>query len=269
MMSLLRAALLLTVLAFLAPAGVRAAAVPVGLTVPGGFTIERIATVESGRELAVAPNGDLFVATSGNTIDIVADAEGDAAPAKPFTQIDDHPLAGITIDGNRMYLGAQFGVYELPYHAGDRTASAPPRKIASVRTSGKPGVHVTTTVAVAKGRLYASVGSSCNNCDPRSRRDAGDRARAEPRRQRHDGQSAPRAQCDRASGESADPARCGLGSRVKTNCPRVIPTRCSTRTRCTRRTADYGWPFCYENHQAVNGHDCSAQNRSAGRLSSL
>jgi len=23
--------------------------------------------------------------------------------------------------------------------------------------------------------------------------------------------------------------------------------------------ADYGWPYCYENHQAVGGHDCSAQ----------
>ena len=65
-----------------------------------------------------------------------------------------------------MYIGAQFGVYELPYHAGERAASAQPRKIAAVRASGTARDHVTTTVAVTKGRLYASVGSSCNNCDP-------------------------------------------------------------------------------------------------------
>ena len=62
-----------------------------------------------------------------------------ATPRRPRCSCSssDHPVAGVTIDGERMYLGAQFGVYELPYRTGDRTPRAPPRKIASVRTSGQ------------------------------------------------------------------------------------------------------------------------------------
>lgn len=136
------------------------------LSVPQGFTLEKIATVSGARELAVAPNGDLFVATSGNAVDLIADAQGQPQPPKVFVRIDDAPVAGVTLDGDRMIVGGQFGVYELPYHRGERSASAQSRKIASVRTSGQSGSHVTTSVAVSKGTLYASVGSSCNACSP-------------------------------------------------------------------------------------------------------
>jgi glucose/arabinose dehydrogenase len=258
MTSLLRAALALTVLAFLAPAGVRAAAVPLGLTVPAGFTIERIATVENGRELAVAPNGDLFVGTSGNTIDIVADAEGNAAPAKAFTQIADHPVAGITIDSDRMYLGAQFGVYELPYHAGDRAPSAQPRKIASVRTSGTARDHSTTTVAVAKGRLYASVGSSCNNCDPEL-----DATRATVQEMNLDGSGmTAKARHVRNAIALATNPQTGtlwIGVAGQDELAKGHPYEMFDPLTLHAGVADYGWPYCYENHQAVDGHDCSAQ----------
>ncbi len=258
MMSSLRMLLALTVLAFLAPAGVRAAAVPVGLTVPAGFTIERIATVEGGRELAVAPNGDLFVGTSGNTVDIVADAEGNAAPAKTFTQITDHPVAGITIDGDRMYLGAQFGVYELPYHAGDRAPSAPPRKIASVRTSGASGAHVTTTVAVAKDRLYASVGSSCNNCNPDL-----DATRATVQEMNLDGSgmTAKARHVRNAIALAVNPqtGTLWIGVAGQDELPKGHPYEMFDPLTLHAGVADYGWPFCYENHQAVDGHDCSTQ----------
>src|SRR5580704_2419298 len=92
------------------------------LTVPAGFTIERIATVSEARELAVAPNGDLFVGTSGHDVIVVADAQAKPATPHVFVHLNDAPVAGVTIDGERMILGAQFGVWELPYHTGDRTA---------------------------------------------------------------------------------------------------------------------------------------------------
>jgi glucose/arabinose dehydrogenase len=166
MMSPLRMpAVAAAVLALLVPAGAGAAD-STGPTVPAGFTIEKIATVPRARELAVAPDGDLFVGTSGNAVMIVPDATGTPGAPKPFVHLDDHPVAGVTIDGDRMYLGAQFGVYELPYHSGDRTPRAAPHKVAAVRTSNVQSDHVTTTVAVTNDRLYAAVGSSCNNCDP-------------------------------------------------------------------------------------------------------
>jgi glucose/arabinose dehydrogenase len=258
MTSLLRSILALAVLAFLAPAGVRAAAAPLGLTVPPGFIIERIATVEGARELAVAPNGDLFVGTSGNTIDIVAGAEGDAAAAKAFVQLADHPVAGIAIDGDRMYLGAQFGVYELPYHSGDRTPSAQPRKIASVRTSGGARDHVTTTVAVAKGRLYASVGSSCNNCDPDL-----DPTRATVQEMNLDGSgmTAKARHVRNAIALAVNPqtGTLWIGVAGQDELPHGHPYEMFDPLTLHAGVADYGWPYCYENHQAVDGHDCAAQ----------
>jgi glucose/arabinose dehydrogenase len=258
MTPLLRSVLTLAALAFLAPSGVRAAAPPLGLTVPPGFTIERIATVENGRELAVAPNGDLFVGTSGNTVDIVADAEGDAAPAKAFTQIADHPVAGITIDGDRMYLGAQFGVYELPYHPGEAAASAQPRKIASVRTSGTSSDHVTTTVAVTNKRLYASVGSSCNNCNPDL-----DATRATVQEMNLDGSAmtAKARHVRNAIALAVNPqtGTLWIGVAGQDELPHGHPYEMFDPLTLHAGVADYGWPFCYENHQAVDGHDCSAQ----------
>src|SRR5476649_2358319 len=137
-----------------------------GVTVPTGFTIEVIAHVPQARELAIASNGDLFVGTSTSDVYVVAAAETKPAAAAKFVTVDDAPVAGVTIDGDTMYLGGQFGVYKLPFHAGEHVAASKPVKIASVRTSGRSRDHVTTTVAVAKGVLYASVGSSCNNCNP-------------------------------------------------------------------------------------------------------
>jgi glucose/arabinose dehydrogenase len=258
MISLLRIGGAVAVLALLAPAGVRAAAAPVGLSVPAGFAIERIATVENGRELAIAPNGDLFVATSGNTVDIVADAEGNAAPAKTFVQISDHPVAGIAIDGERMYLGAQFGVYELPYRDGDRSPRAQPRKIASVRSSGIARDHVTTSVAVAAKRLYASVGSSCNNCDPDL-----DATRATIQQMDLDGSGmTPKARHIRNAIALATNLQTGTlwaGVAGQDELAHGHPYEMFDPVTLHAGVVDYGYPYCYENHQAVGGHDCSAQ----------
>jgi glucose/arabinose dehydrogenase len=258
MTSLLRTALALAVVALLAPAGVRAAAPPVGLTVAPGFIIERIATVEQGREITVAPNGDLFVGTSTNTVYIVADAQGNAAPAKAFTQLDDHPVAGVTIDGERMYLGAQFGVYELPYRDGDRTPRARPRKIASVRTSGIARDHETTTVAVANKRLYASVGSSCNNCDPDL-----DATRATIQQMDLDGSGmTPKAHRIRNAIALATNLQTGTlwaGVAGQDELPHGHPYEMFDPVTLHPGNVDYGWPYCYENHVSVGGHDCAAQ----------
>ncbi len=258
MTSLLRTALAVAVAAVLAPAGTRAAAPPAGLRVAPGFTIERIATVEQAREIVVAPNGDLFAGTSGNAVYIVADAQGNAAPAKVFVRIDDHPVAGVTIDGERMYLGAQFGVYELPYRAGDRRARARPRKIASLRTSGEARGHTTTTVAVANKRLYASVGSSCNNCDPDL-----DATRATIQQMDLDGTGmttkARRIRNAIALATNPQTGTLWAGVAGQDELPHGHPYEIFDAVTLHAGVADYGWPFCYENHQAVGTHDCSAQ----------
>ncbi len=59
---------------------------------------------------------------------VIADAQGTPAAPQVFVHLADEPVAGVTIDGERMILGAQFGVWELPYHTGDRSPRGTPRQ---------------------------------------------------------------------------------------------------------------------------------------------
>src|SRR5260370_34206 len=153
----------LAAVTLLAPHAVRAqAAAKVAL--PAGFAAERIATVRGARELSIAPNGDLFVGTTRSAVYVVPDAEGTAGAPRAFATFDDGPVASVFVAADAIYAGGQFGVYRIPYRSGDREARAKPEKIAALRPGGARG-HSTTTVALSRGVLYASVGSSCNACE--------------------------------------------------------------------------------------------------------
>jgi glucose/arabinose dehydrogenase len=236
---------------------VAAAATPDGLTVPAGFTIEKIATVPHARELAVAPNGDLFVGTLGSTVYLIAGAQGTAAAPTPFVTLADRPVAGIAIDGERMVLGAQFGVYELPYQSGDRAPRAQPRMIAAVRTSGMSRDHSTTTVAIAGERIYASVGSSCNACDPEL-----DPTRASIQMMDLDGAGIrPKAEHVRnAIALAVNPQTGTLWAGVagQDELAHGHPYEMFDPVSLHAGVADYGWPYCYENRRSVDGRDCSS-----------
>ena len=225
-----------------------------GLTVPAGFGMERVATVRDARELAVAPNGDLFVGTSGGNVDIVADAEGTAAAPHVFVHLDDAPVAGVTLDGDRLILGAQFGVYELPYHPGERTATGAPHKLASVRSSGVARDHVTTSVAVAKDVLYASVGSSCNACDPDL-----DATRATIERVTPSGLQPEAKHVRNAIALATNPATGTLWAGVagQDELAHGHPYEIFDPVTLHEPVVDYGWPYCYENRRAVGNHDCA------------
>jgi len=240
-----------------APAGAQTASGTEGLTVPSGFTIARIATVPGARELTVAANGDLFVATQSNTVYVVPEAQTNPRAAQKFANVDDRPLAGVTIDGETMYLGAQFGVYSLPYHVGDRTARSAPKKIASVRTSGLSRDHFTTTVAVSKSTLFASVGSTCNVCDPDV-----DATRATIQEMHLDGGGiqARTTHIRNAIALAVNPATNALWAGVagQDELAHGHPYEIFDNISAHGARSDYGWPHCYEDRRAVEpAHDCS------------
>ena len=68
-------------------------------------------------------------------------------------------------------VGTVFGVWDVPYASGQRTPGAPPRKLVSVRTSGRAGNHVTTSVAFAKARSSRASARRATSAI-RTRRDA-------------------------------------------------------------------------------------------------
>ena len=255
MTRVLRAAALIA--ALIAGAAVPAArAADPGPTVPAGFTIERIASLPGPRELAVTPNGDLLVGTSGASVAIVRDAQGNAQPARAFASFDDRPVAGVALHGDTLFAGGQFGVYRLPYHAGEAAAGAAPEKIASVRTSGQSRDHTTTTVAFSDGTLYASVGSSCNACSPEL-----DATRATIQAMRPDGGGMhPRAVDIRnaiALAVNGENGHLWAGVAGRDELEPGHPYEIFDDVSSHQGTPDYGWLTCYDDGKPIGSASCA------------
>jgi glucose/arabinose dehydrogenase len=144
----------------------------------------------------------------------------------------------------------------VPYRSGDRTPRAEPREVAAVRPAGSSD-HVTTSVALAGGVLYASVGSSCNACRPER-----DDTRATIGRVDPGGGLVPRAiHIRNAIALATNPQTQTLWAGVagQDELAHGHPYEIFDAVTLHDGVADYGWPFCYENHRAVDGHDCSQQ----------
>ena len=230
------------------------AASGVPLTVPNGFAIEKIASVPGARELAVAPNGDLFVGTSGNAVYVVPDAEKNPGEPRKFATFDDRPVAGVFLDGETLYAGGQFGVYRIAYRTGDREARAKPEKIASVRPGGGSG-HSTTTVALAKGVLYASVGSSCNACQE------SDPTRATVQAMTPDGKTMHARAVDirNAIALAVEPQTGDVWAGVagRDDLEHGHPYEIFDAVTAHAGTPDYGWTKCYDDRKPINGASCA------------
>jgi glucose/arabinose dehydrogenase len=234
------------------------------VTVTSGFTISTLATIPGGaRELAALPNGDLLVGTSGTSVYIVANAEGsgNAGAAMQFAKITDSPVQGITFDqaSCTIFIGSQHGIYAIPYSDGQ--LSGTPTKIASVRagmvapnTDGD--VHITTSVALAGGTLYAGVGSGCNACtevDPT-------RATIQQMSPSGANMTTKGARMRNAIALATNPATQTLwaGGAGQDNLPLGHPYEYFDAVTSHAGVADYGWPDCEENqHAYVAGSDCS------------
>jgi glucose/arabinose dehydrogenase len=211
--------------------------------------------------LAFAPNGDLFVGTAGSKVYLVPNADGalTAAAPKVFAELGDSPAAGVALDtssGNSaLYVGTQFGVYRIPYTAGDQTAQSAPVKIARVRPGGASD-HSTTSVAVAGSTLYASVGSSCNACTET------DPTRATVQQMAFDGSgmTAKAVHIRNAIALAFNPntGTVWAGGAGQDSLPAGHPYEYFDALTLHAGVADYGWPDCEENHVAyTQGANCS------------
>jgi glucose/arabinose dehydrogenase len=222
--------------------------------VPAGFVAERIASVPGARELVVAPNGDLFVGTTGNVIFVVPDAEKNAGEPRRFASFDDRPMASVMLVGETLYAGGQFGVYRMPYRNGDRAARSAPEKIASVRPGGGRS-HSTTSIALTKGMLYASVGSSCNACAET------DPTRATIQEMTPDGKNMhPRAVDIRnAIALAVQPGTADVWAGVagRDDLEHGHPYEIFDDVTAHPGTPDYGWLKCYDDRRPIGGASCA------------
>ena len=243
---------------------------PPQLQVPKGFAIETIASIETARELAALPNGDLLVGTVSSDICIVPNAEGTPGAPHVFVTIPDSRAAGITFAPSlsEIFVGSHNHVWAIPYH-GERKAPQI-RRIADVRTGpiapGSDGdVHKTTSVAYTGGLLYVAVGSSCD-----ARMDHGrqpcteiDPTRAAISVMNPNGsniiQRARRIRNAIALAVNPKTGSLWVGGAGQDHLhPFGHPYEYLDNLSAHPGDADYGWPVCEENHhQYWRGYDCS------------
>jgi glucose/arabinose dehydrogenase len=142
-----------------------------GLNLPGGFcalVVYDAKTLAGGparvRDIAVAPNGDVFVAdqSPGGGVLALRDTNGDGK-ADVTTRFGTSPGNGIYFRSPYLYFAPNDRVERYLMSPESLTPVAGPEVI----VSGLPatGNHVTKTILVTKrGRLFVGVGSSTDSC---------------------------------------------------------------------------------------------------------
>jgi glucose/arabinose dehydrogenase len=138
------------------------------LNLPPGFAIAPYAEGDfvRPRKLAVAPNGDVFVADSeAGTIVVLrgVGSDGRARERSTFAGNLMQPY-GLAFAPGWLYVGDTNAVVRFPYKDGDMRASTPPEGVAPLSGSGYHE-HWTRNLLFTKDftKLYVSVGSSTND----------------------------------------------------------------------------------------------------------
>lgn len=244
-------------------AGAAAPALDSRFKLASGFYGNTIASVPGARELAMLPDGDLLVGTSGTSIYLVPGAEAAGAPGSPhvFTTLAEGPASGITYAPNgAIYASTNTTIWKIPYVTGEQIATGAVA-IAHVRTgsvapNSDGDVHRTTSVVATATTLYAGVGSSCNACvevDPT-------RATVQQMGLDGSGMSTLATRARNAIALAVNPATNALwiGGAGQDGLPYGHPYEyADSPTLHGTASVDYGWPQCEEDHHAYNALSAS------------
>ncbi len=138
-----------------------------GLRVPEDFRANLFADkLSHARWLAVAPNGDVFLAEPGlGIITLLRDANGSgqATLRATFAGGFEEPH-GIAFRPGYIYIADIRAVWRIPYTDGDETAHGLPERVTPPEALGDGGGHWTRNIAFAPDgqHFYVSIGSSSN-----------------------------------------------------------------------------------------------------------
>ena len=143
------------------------------LQVPDGFRVSVFAGgFAQPRFMAVAPNGDVFVSDPrAGTVVVLPDRDGNGkADGKTVFASGLNRPHGLAFHGGFLYVANTDGVVRYAYKTGQRRASGAARKVVDLPGGGG---HWTRTVEFGPdGRMYVSVGSTCNVCEEGDKRRA-------------------------------------------------------------------------------------------------
>ncbi len=154
-------------------------------TVPSGFAVDVFADdLEHARVMALAPNGDVFLAESRRgLVTVLRDQDGDGRAETRSTFLKDlnRPF-GLAFLAGHLYVGMNDALVRVPYEPGQLTASAQPERLAALPPSDRAIDRATAerlniplnqtrgynhwtrnVIAHPDGqRLYVTVGSATN-----------------------------------------------------------------------------------------------------------
>jgi glucose/arabinose dehydrogenase len=146
--------------------GSEPAPAPQGFTplAPKGFSVAPFATnLTSPRWMAIAPNGDVFLAeTHAGKITLLRDENGDGKADKSFTfaQGFDRPH-GLAFHDGALYVGDVNAVWRLNYKNGATQSGV--RERISKQDFGGSSDHSTRDIAFSpRGELFLAIGSGAN-----------------------------------------------------------------------------------------------------------
>ncbi|HEX4635556.1 MAG TPA: hypothetical protein VH189_05205, partial [Rhizomicrobium sp.] len=147
--------------------------------VPRGFQVSIFAdNLTDPRWMAVAPNGDIFLAEppggykagSGGKITVLRDSNGDGKADKSFTFL---PASagfvyphGLAFHDGYLYVGDVRGIWRFPYSDGQTAAGKPEKVTTKVADLQPKNGHITRDIAFGPdGGLYLALGSKDNISD--------------------------------------------------------------------------------------------------------
>jgi glucose/arabinose dehydrogenase len=143
------------------------------IKLPPGFAVNTYASgIENARILRFTETGDLLVSSprQGKVFLLARDPSDGATAAGRIVLLDDlNKPHGIALHDGWLYVAETDAVVRVRFDAATRRVSGTPERFIEGLPSG--GNHWTRTIDVGPdGKLYVSVGSSCNACEDDKRR---------------------------------------------------------------------------------------------------
>lgn len=132
------------------------------LKLPAGFSVAKFAEIANPRILAVANDGTVYVSQrTPGTLTMLKDTNGDGAADVQKTVAEKKQMHGVYVDGGKIYLATVREVYVADIKS-DGTLGELKMLINDLPDGGQ---HPNRTLAVRDGKIWITVGSTCNACD--------------------------------------------------------------------------------------------------------